>query len=423
MRVLWLINIALPEASLLMNEKPTPYGGWLVNMSRSLSQNSDIELYIAFPKKGIRSYEKYKGEDITYYSYKKLSDNDKNKIEYNMIFHDIICDSSPDIVNIYGTEYSSTLSMVNTCNKDGVEVVISTQGLVSIIHKHLYADLPLRVIYGATLRNIIHGDSIFKLKRLYYKRGEKEIEAIKKVKNIIGRTTFDRAVVRQINPNINYYTCNESLRKKFYNYKWTIDNCERHSIFLSQSNYPIKGIHYLIEALTLIVKEYPDMKLYVAGEDISKRKSLIDKLLVTKYSKYIEKLIKKKKLEDVVMFVGQLDEQQMIEQYLKSNVFVCSSSIENSPNSLAEAMLLGVPCVAAYVGGIPDMINHMEEGFLYQSNAPYMLAHYICEIFRNKELMVKFSEESRKRAMKAHDLKENTEDLINIYKEILNRKS
>ena len=94
-------------------------------------------------------------------------------------------------------------------------------------------------------------------------------------------------------------------------------------------------------------------------------------------------------LERNVVFTGPLDEEKMCQRYLKSNVFVCPSSIENSPNSLGEAMVLGVPCVASDVGGVSDMLKHKEEGFVYQTDAPYMLAHYVCEIFENEVAILK----------------------------------
>ena len=60
-----------------------------------------------------------------------------------------------------------------------------------------------------------------------------------------------------------------------------------------------------------------------------------------------------------------LSEQQMLDYLLKSNVFVQTSSIENSTNSLGEAMLIGMPCVASNVGGTSDMLKDKNEGYLY----------------------------------------------------------
>lgn len=82
-----------------------------------------------------------------------------------------------------------------------------------------------------------------------------------------------------------------------------------------------------------------------------------------------------------MVFTGILSEEKMIEQYLKSNVFVLPSVIENSSNSLGEAMLLGMPCVATNTGGTMDILEHKKEGFLYPYTEPAMCADYISRYF------------------------------------------
>ncbi|KKK39024.1 glycosyl transferase family 1 [Mesobacillus campisalis] len=343
-------------------------------------------------------------------------------IDQNLYFKKILNEVKPDLVHIYGTELAHTLSMVNTCEIDKVKTVISIQGLVSVIQKHMYANLPYRIVYGATFRNLLRKDSVSGLQRMFYKRGENEVQAIKKVKHIIGRTTWDKACTTQINPNVEYHFCNETLREEFYKHKWDIEKCEKNSIFLSQGQYPIKGLHYMLEAMPLILKRYPNTKLYIGGKDITKSETIKDKLLLTYYGKYIKRMIQKYNLEQNVIFTGPLDEKQMCERYLKSNVFVCPSSIENSPNSLGEAMILGVPCVSSNVGGISDMLEHKDEGFIYQADAPYMLAYYICEILGNESLAQQFSKNAREHALKTHNSLANTKQLIRIYEEILAEK-
>ena len=421
MNILWLINIPLPEASQLMEEKPSPFGGWLISASKDLANNEDVELSIAFPSNKANKFRELKGEKINYYPFIPVKENDNKVIENNESFETLLNNLKPDIVHIYGTEIAHTLSMVNTCNKINIKTVISVQGLVSIIEKHMYSNLPIYAIYGNTFRNIIRKDNVRGLKKLFRNRGKNEIEAIKRTNHIIGRTTWDKACSNQINPQANYHFCNETLREEFYKHQWDVNDCEKHSIFLSQGQYPIKGLHYMLEAIPLILKRFPKAKVYISGKDITKSDSIKDKLLMTYYGKYIKKMIKKLNLERNVVFTGQLDEKKMCQRYLKSHVFVCPSSIENSPNSLGEAMILGVPSVASYVGGIPDMLKDKEEGFLYQHDAPYMLAQYVCEIFENQDLALKFSKNARERALKTHDRDENTRRLIEIYNEIVSK--
>lgn len=419
MKVLWLVNIPLPEASLLLNEKPVPFGGWLINASEDLSMQEGIELSVIFPSGKGSKFKKIQGQKIDYYPFTPIKESDTRNIKNNEFFKDVLQEVKPDIVHIYGTEMVHTLSMVNACKHLKIRTIISIQGLVSIIEKHMYSDLPLHAIYGKTLRNLVRKDNVSGLKRTFKNRGNSEVLAIKSVDNIIGRTTWDKACISNINPDAKYFHCNETLREEFYKHQWELDKCEKFSIFLSQGQYPIKGLHYLLEAMPLVLRKYPKVKIYISGKDITKSNTITDRLIMTYYGKYIKEMIRTKGIRDSIVFTGPLNEKQMCERYLKSHVFVCPSSIENSPNSLGEAMMLGVPCVASYVGGIPDMLSHNEEGFLYQHDAPYMLAHYICRIFEEDKLATSFSNRARLRALSTHNRESNTSRLMGIYKEII----
>lgn len=223
MKVLWLINIPLPEASILMDEKVSPFGGWLVSASEDLAKQNGINLTVAFPKNNIKGYKKLQGKDITYFAFKTIKDSKKNIKEGSLVLNDIVNEVDPNLVHIFGTELGHTLSMTNISKTKNFKTVISIQGLVSVIEKHMFADLPLRAIYGSTLRNLLRKDNVIGLKKLFKKRGFNETEAIKKTDNIIGRTRWDKACTSQINQDADYYFCNESLRDEFYKKKWDIN--------------------------------------------------------------------------------------------------------------------------------------------------------------------------------------------------------
>lgn len=420
MKILWLINIPLPEASQLLNQPLSPFGGWILSASKYLSMQGNVELFITFPTKKLTKYSSIKGQNILYYPFMLEHDSNIKRINCYNYFIKLLQDLKPDLVHIYGTEMEHTLLMVNACKEMEVKVVISIQGLLSIIAKHMYSGLPYFAIYAKTLRNIIRGDNVSGLKNIFYKRGQGEIESINNTKYIIGRTTWDRVCVMQINPGANYYHCNETLREEFYKHEWQLKECEKYTIFLSQGQYPIKGLHFLIEALPIILKNFPETKVYISGKNIVSPSSIKDKMLMTYYGKYNKGLIKKYDLNNNIIFTGLLDEKLMCQRFINSHVFVSPSTVENESNSLSEAKLLGVPSVASYVGGVIDRIDHGFDGFLYQHDAPYMLAHYVCEIFANDQLALKLSANARQRALKTHDKVTNTNRLLQIYNEILN---
>lgn len=102
---------------------------------------------------------------------------------------------------------------------------------------------------------------------------------------------------------------------------------------------------------------------------------------------------------------------------LKSNIFICPSSIENSPNSLGEAQLLGVPCIASFVGGIPDMIPSKACGSMYRFEEIEMLADIICTVLEKSKDFD--NTEMRRISLLRHDAKQNQIRLNEIYNAIL----
>ena len=103
----------------------------------------------------------------------------------------------------------------------------------------------------------------------------------------------------------------------------------------------------------------------------------------------------------------------------KSHVYVMSSVIENSPNSFAEAMAIGMPCVISYQGGVPDMAIDDKEALFFRNDDPALLAWKIKQVFDNDELALSLSKNAQIRARENHDPKKNTEKLVGIYKQML----
>lgn len=422
MKVLWLVNVPLPEVSILMTKKPSPFGGWLVNAADEISRKKDFKLTIVFPNKEFAVTKKFEGQTIDYYTFPLIEKKQDKLSDKYCFIKNIIKIVQPDLVHIFGTEYAHSLIGVNVCNSIGIKNIVSIQGLTSIISHHYMANLPAKVQKRFTLRDFLKRDNLIFQQKKFAKRGKLEVETIKKTKHIIGRTTFDKVCTSQINQTAQYHFCNEILREAFYSDQWDLNRCEKHSIFTSQGSYPLKGVHFILEAMPLILNKFPKAVLYVAGHDIVENETLKQKLKSSSYAKYLRTLIKNNNLESKVIFTGPLDEHKMKQRYLSANVFVCPSSIENSPNSLSEAMILGVPSVVSHVGGVPDMIKHNKEGFIYQADAHYMLAHYISEMFEKESLVKAFSKNAREKALKTHDKNSNTIRLIEIYKDVVSKR-
>lgn len=323
----------------------------------------------------------------------------------------------PDVIHIWGTEYGHTLAMVNAAEALGLldRVAVSIQGLCSVVALHYAEGVPELVCRGNTFRDLVRRDNIRWQQKKFALRGELEEQALRKVRHVIGRTDWDRACTSRINPDAIYHFCNETLRQPFYEGSWTYESCRKHRIFASSCIYPPKGFHFLLEALAEVSKVFPDVSLAVPG------KSYLETTALRRsgYQKYLTDLTRRHGLEDKIEFLGSLSARQMREQYLRANVFTLPSTVENSPNSLGEAMLLGVPCVTSDVGGVTNMLTHGREGYVYQTTASYMLAHYIMTIFEQQEKAEAMGATARARAAQTHDPNRNLETLLEIYRSLM----
>ena len=114
-----------------------------------------------------------------------------------------------------------------------------------------------------------------------------------------------------------------------------------------------------------------------------------------------------------------LQAEKVADKLSKVHAYVLCSAAENSPNTLGEAMCIGTPCVAAYVGGVPDMATDGENALFYRNDDPALLAWNIKRIFDDDELALKLSANGKKQARITHDAEKNAQALFEIYKEIL----
>jgi len=410
MKVLWIVNTIFPELAKDLNLKANVSGGWMYGLADQLSSLQSLELIIACPNgNGLNLERKINNKSYIVYSV----NNDK---ELKDFWKNVKLTHKPDVVHIHGTEFSYGLNYIKANGQENV--VFSIQGLVSVISRYYLANInTIHILKNITFFDIIKRANLIQQKNSFYKRGFLEKDYFKLCENVIGRTEWDYMHSYFLNKNRNYYFCNEMLREKFYEApKWNYESTQKYSIFLSQAGYPIKGLHQVIKAITLIIDEFPDIEVRIAGNNIIDKSTLIQRLKLNGYGKYVNSLIKKHKLKKNIRFLGNLNEEQMIEEYLRANVFICPSSIENSPNSLGEAQLLGLPTISAYVGGVPDMVEHTKSGFLYRFDEVEMLAYNIKKVF--EEDMKLISTQSIEIANKRNSIINITEDLISIYRKI-----
>lgn len=442
MRVLWICNIMLPRIAQKLGREVNNKEGWVTGLLEAVlahnasNTESAVQLGIAFPMDKEQAFLQdalviHQDYDVPFYGFREnvlAADTYDMAIEADM--KRIMEHFKPDIIHCFGTEYPHTLAAVK-CFGRPERTLVGIQGLCRVCAKGYMANLPQKVQRSITFRDVVKKDTLPMQQQKFEERGQWELASIQGTGHVTGRTHFDKYWTERWNPKVEYHLMNETLRKEFYSGQWSMEQCTSYRIFFSQGDYPLKGFHYMLLALPQILKQYPDAEVYVAGNSLLRSNNIKGRLTISAYGRYLEKLIGKHKLAGKVHFLGRLTAQQMKEQYLKSHVFVCASSIENSPNSLGEAMILGVPVVTADVGGIPTMIT-AEECTMFQGFRVYDcadeselmrisngLADAVCRVFADDAIALAKAAKAKEHAQRTHDGAANNRRLIEIYEEML----
>ncbi len=414
MKVLWIVNMLLPDAAEYLGVKTGFSGTWMINMSREIAQSGDVELAIACVHGN--EFKDFIVNNIRYFC---IPGNGKTMLFYNedlIKYWDMIEERfCPDIVNFHGTEYTHGISYLRKY-KDKKKV-LTIQGVMGKVAPKRNGELSLSILLKyRTLKEWLHFNGMIEQNFLFKKGIKYENEIIRSMQYVTGRTDWDKWYMQTINPNIKYFRCYYDLREEFYHApKWDMNNINRNVIFASISaQIPMKGGHILIEALNLVKKEIPDVKaIFLAAKQED------GKLIPTSgYTKYIADLIKKYNLEENVEFVSGQRGNGVINLMTHSHITVIPSAIENASATLREAMHLGSPCIAAFRGGMTELVDNGKNGFLYDYTEYEFLAGRIVELLKDDKLAMEFSKNAIEKSSYWHDKEKNKNDYIQMYKEI-----
>lgn len=421
-KLLWIGNGPINKVCQLDRILSNGDIGWISSIIDCLLVNDSVQIIYVFPQSVSKDI--LQGEEGLF-RYYGIYQGEKRPWKRNPCFgiqlEKILRREEPDLVHIWGTEYAHSLDAYDTLEKLDManQTVIHIQGLISVYAEQYFAGVPQNICRQFSFRDFVRHSNIVCEQRKYYKRGRNEKELLQRAKCVMGRTDWDYAHVRNINNQLMYYKCNESMRSCFFDYQWAYSKCEKHTIFVTQGNYPIKGFHYLVKAIGVLSKKMSNVKVYVAGEKIIFEGSEV--IRQSTYARYVKRLMRENGVEELFQFLGHKNENEMAQLYQLANVFVLPSAIENSPNSLAEALVVGTPCIAAHVGGVTSMVEHRRDCFVYQHNDPIVLAEYLYRVLSNPELATEMSKMAREYARKNYSAENNCINLFEIYKSILSR--
>ena len=419
MRVLWFTNTPC-GATELLTRRPVTAGEWLYALSEHLVKESDIELHIAFYWGHSSKMFVYNG--ICYHPI--LRETDRNRWtrmigryenaysrkflgKFRTQFMHVINNVRPDLIHIHGTEEDFA---VIAKEQISCPLVLSIQGLLSPCYYKLYAGYGKKEISQREgIMKKLMASGVSTADRLMRRRAANERLFLHLVPNIIGRTFWDRACSLAMNPNRIYFEVDEILRPEFYTAQWNKTTFNSPICIISTiSNGIYKGVETIYHTAQTLNNAGVAFEWNVIG--ISP-----DNLLV----QLAEKQVMRSSTELHINLLGRKDARQMIDLMQRADIFVQTSHIENSPNSLCEAMLMGMPIVATFAGGTASMLENNEEGRLVQDGDPYVLAGVIMEIASNFDSAKNMGDKAAARAKIRHNPERICKQLNDVYSMII----
>ena len=391
-------------------------GGWISSLQSVLEGRDSVELGLAF----ITHHEMSKkrlGSTCYYPIYQKpLTQLAKIKRYYGGYKHNtvreivdriqsVIEDFKPEIIHLFGLENP----MACILGKTEIPIVVHLQGLLWPCDNAFWPVDCNRFsfLWPFSIREWVLRNGYIYAKKSIHERGRKESSLMKSVKYVMGRTGFDHQYSSLLSPSIRYYHVDEVMRSVFYEHagKWVTNKSGRFVIVSTISDTVYKGLDLILKT-AILLKAYAnfDFEWRVVGVDRAHKIIRFFERLTGVNSEYVN-----------IKYQGILSADNLCQELLSASVYVHPSYIDNSPNSVCEAQLLGVPVIATYVGGVSSLIEQEGTGFLIPANAPIEAAYRIRELHDNVVLANCISKNSSKKALLRHDKNTIVCDLMKTY--------
>lgn len=157
---------------------------------------------------------------------------------------------------------------------------------------------------------------------------------------------------------------------------------------------PWKGQETLIKAATQIIKNIPEIKFYIIGDDLNGDKT---------YGDYLRNMVAELGLSESVIFTGWINDPRPIIKEL--DICVCTS-IEPEPFGLVllESMILDTPVISTSHGGPLDIIDEGVDGYFYEPKNYEQLSALIIMLLKDRKLMDSIAKSAKKKITEKYDI-------------------
>lgn len=412
MRVLWFTGVQLPA----LTGQGSTRAGWQEGLRRALeTYQPEIELGIA--NFGPTGREPLVQGNATYFTLPRKSPRGTLSRAFHAWQHtvyssqdlgqaiEMVTRFKPDLVHFHGTENFFGL----IADRISPPAVLSLQAIIHGLQPFIFTDAGLRD-YLRQIRSLkfVKGGGLIHRWLTLKKYLPVEQKILHACSNYIGRTGWDRAVLAALNPGAHYFHCDEVLTDGYYTAEWRTEAAKQAVIYTTTTDAFFKGSLTLTRAVAILKRRgWKEVQLRLAG---AQARSYVG-LAVTE-------LARKEGVLENITWLGRLNPAQISEEMLQAGVYVHASHMDNSPNSLCEAMLVGMPCIAAFAGGVPSLVTDDVDGLLYHDRDAYILADKIAGVLSDPALASRLGGQARRRALARHNPQAITARTAEIYSQV-----
>lgn len=405
MRVLWISNTP-------SNYEPFKDGknwgsGWISSLEKEVA--SKVTLAVAFkvrrPESGpvvrnsVAYYPIYDPFDSGRSSrVRKLFTGNSSQLSWFLSsLLSVIREFKPDVIEVFGSEHP--YGMIASFTE--VPVVLHIQGILKeCLGRFLPEGMGLVRYFGSG------GSFSGRVGKFYHwlnmrRRSADEEEVLKTVHYFFGRTEWDKGIVLSMNPSAEYFHLDEILRAPFYELAGTWSPSGNVVIVTTISEPPYKGMDVVLKAASILKNRYGMKFSWKVFGNVN--------------VPFFEKFTGITAEECGVVPMGVASAENIASELTSASVYVHPSYVDNSPNSLCEAQMIGVPVVSSAVGGVPSLIEDGVDGILARPGDAEDFASRIESLLSGKIDAVSMSAAGVSRAASRHDRSGIVNNLLAYY--------
>lgn len=414
MRVLWLSACAPARYT----QGVKVIGGWQDSVESIVSREKSVKLAVVFPvSKDVES----KIENGVYYCpmYTHLLWYEKLKVKTSAYVFiekqlkkalEVIEEFNPNVIQVFGTEFGYGLIAKYT----KIPVVVHIQGAMIPYDNANYPPgyngyTYFKAVKGNPLRLLNH----YILSKFRDSRVRMEKEVWRYVNHYMGRTEWDKAVSGVMHPDRTYFHVEEALRPVFLSgkYNWMPPKDGKIRLVSTGCSTLWKGPDMMLKTAKILKQIGVEFEWNVCGHMPNEHRMIVE---------YHEGISFR---ETEINILGMTPPDQLADLLCHSTIYVHTSYIDNSPNSICEAQCIGIPIISTNVGGISSLIHNGIDGILVPANDPYQMAFQIVTLCSDTKRLRELSESAKAKAMERHRSENILVQLKSCYSSIIKHSS